>query len=200
MLTYVLQELVNRWGYVAIALATFIEGEVVLLWAGALVHSGLLSLPLVALAATAGSFAWGQTWFYVGKFLGRAFIDKRPNWRARTAKAEPWIARYGSVCVVTFRFVAGMAIALPLLVGASGYSARRFFVLDGIGAFIWASGFACAGYALGSGVGKILGRTVNWPELAGVALGGALTIWLLTQLVRALIARRTGRHAHQINV
>jgi membrane protein DedA with SNARE-associated domain len=200
MLSRVLQELVIRWGYVAIALATFIEGEVVLLWAGALVHAGLLSLPLVALAATVGSFAWGQSWFYVGKYLGRAFVDKRPGWRARIAKAEPWIARYGSLCVVAFRFVAGMAIVLPLLVGASGYSARRFFVLDGIGAFIWACGFACTGYALGSGVGKILGRAVNWPELVGVAFGGALTIWLLSQFVRALIARHTRRHAHQTNV
>ena len=54
MLSRMLQELVSRWGYLAIAIATFIEGEVVLIWAGALAHQGMLSLPLVALAATVG--------------------------------------------------------------------------------------------------------------------------------------------------
>src|ERR1039457_5338159 len=108
MLACMLQELVSRWGYLAIALATFIEGEVVLIWAGALAHQGLLSLPLVALAAAMGSLAWGQTWFYVGKLLGRTFIDRRPKWRARIATAEPWIKRYGGWSVVAFRFIAGM--------------------------------------------------------------------------------------------
>lgn len=197
MLVCMLQELVSRWGYLAIALATFIEGEVVLIWAGALAHQGMLSLPLVALAATIGSLAWGQTWFYVGKLLGRSFIDRRPKWRARITTAEPWIARYGGWAVVAFRFIAGMAIVLPLLIGASGFPRRRFLVLDGIGASIWASGFACAGFALGTGLEKVLGRSISWPELVGLALGGALAIWLITQLVRTLMARRTVHRAHQ---
>jgi membrane protein DedA with SNARE-associated domain len=197
MLASMLHELVSRWGYLAIALATFIEGEIVLIWAGALAHEGLLSLPLVALAATVGSLAWGQTWFYTGKLLGRAFIDRRPKWRARVASVEPLIARYGGWSVVAFRFIAGMAIVLPLFIGASGFPRKRFFILDGIGASIWASGFACTGFALGTGLGKILGRAISWPELVGIALAGAFTIWLITQLLRALIAKRTGRGTHQ---
>jgi membrane protein DedA with SNARE-associated domain len=192
-----LHELVSRWGYLAIALATFIEGEVVLIWAGTLVHAGLLSLPLVALAATAGSLAWGQSWFYLGKYLGRTLIDARPKWRARIATTEPWIARYGSWSIVLFRFIAGMAIVTPLLIGASGFSSRRFFLLDGIGALIWASGFACAGVALGSGFGKLLGRSLGWSELIGIALGAALAIWFVTQLVRALVTRHAARQVHQ---
>jgi len=197
MLSRMLQELVSRWGYLAIAIATFIEGEVVLIWAGALAHQGMLSLPLVALAATVGSLAWGQTWFYVGRLFGRAFIDRRPKWRDRLATAEPWITRYGGWSVVAFRFIAGMAIVLPLLVGASGFPRRRFLVLDGMGATIWASSFACAGFALGTGLENVLGRAIDWPELVGLALGGALAIWLITQLARTLIARRTAHGAHQ---
>jgi membrane protein DedA with SNARE-associated domain len=200
MFAFMLQELVGRWGYLAIAIATFIEGEVVLIWAGALAHQGLLSLPLVVLAAAVGSLAWGQTWFYVGKLLGRTFVDRRPKWRARIAIAEPWIARYGSWSVVAFRFIAGMAIVLPLVVGASGFPRRRFLVLDGIGASIWASCFASTGFALGSGLEKALGRVIGWPELMGIALGAAFAIWLVTQFLGTLIARRTSQRAHQTSI
>ena len=197
MLVSMLHELVSRWGYLAIALATFVEGEVVLIWAGALAHEGVLSLPFVIFAAAIGSLAWGQTWFYVGKTLGHAFIDRRSSWRTRKASAEPWIARYGGWSVVAFRFIAGMAIVLPLLIGASGYPSKRFLVLDGIGASIWASALACVGFALGTGLERVLGHFINWPELIGIAFGGALAVWVITQLVRALIARRAGRRIHQ---
>ena len=200
MLACMWQELIGRWGYLAIALATFIEGEIFLVWAGTLAHAGLLSLPLVAVAATFGSLAWGQTWFYVGRSLGRTVIDRRPQWRARVARTEPWIELYGSWSIVAFRFVAGMSIVLPLLIGAGGYSPRRFFVLDGVGALIWASVFACAGFLLGTGLGRFIGRATNWAELLGLALVSALSVWLAAQLVRALVARRRGHRAHHTSV
>jgi len=36
------EQLVSRWGYIAVALGTFVEGEGVLLSAGAVAHLGLL--------------------------------------------------------------------------------------------------------------------------------------------------------------
>lgn len=193
----VFYELLSQWGYPAIALATFVEGEVVLLSAGALVHTGALSLPLVILAATVGSFAWGQSWFYTGKICGRALVERRHSWRARAASMQPWLERYGDLSVVVFRFVAGMAVVAPVLIGAGGYPPKRFLALDAIGALIWASVFGGAGFVLGSGLGKVLGRRVDWFELVGIALLGALVIALTSQVVRARIARRTGSGPHQ---
>jgi len=75
---------------------TFVEGEGVLLAAGALCYAGVLSLPAVLLSAFLGSFAWTEFWFQTGRRLGRVSIDKRPAWRARANEFERCMRRYGS--------------------------------------------------------------------------------------------------------
>jgi membrane protein DedA with SNARE-associated domain len=184
-----LEALLDQWGYLAIALGTFVEGEAVLLCAGALAHSGRLSLPLVILAATAGSLSWGQTWFWVGRKFGRAFIARRPSLRERTLRVELWLLRYGGWVVVGFRFIAGMAIVLPVLVAACGYRPRRFLFLDAVGAVIWASAFAAAGLGMGLSVEKILERPIGWSELVAIGVAGVLFVWLMTRLVSAALTR-----------
>ena len=183
------EHVLSRWGYFGIALGTFVEGEAVLLAAGAFTHLGRLSLPFVVLAATLGSLLWGQTWFFVGRRFGRGVIERRPTWRAHAHVLERWIARYGSWLVLGFRFIAGAAIVLPLLVGASGFPRGRFFVLDGLGALIWASVFAGLGLGIGAGLQGALGRAIGLPEIAGIALGGAFLLLLVTRLVRLTLAR-----------
>jgi membrane protein DedA with SNARE-associated domain len=188
MLARMLQGLVGQWGYLAIALGAFVEGEAVLLLAGAIARSGQLALPLVVLAATAGSLTWGQTWFYVGRRFGRPFIDRRQRWRERAANVERWLLRYGGWVVVAFRFIAGMAIVLPVLIGACGFRPRTFLFLDGVGALLWSSLFACIGFGMSAGLEAILKRPIEWPELVGIGLGGVLLVWLATRFLSALLA------------
>jgi membrane protein DedA with SNARE-associated domain len=180
------QSLNSQWAYLAIAVGTFIEGEAVLLVAGAVARGGRLSLPLVILAATAGSLAWGQTWFYVGRRFGRPFIDRRPRWRDRAANVERWLLRYGGWIVVAFRFIAGMAIVLPVSIGTCGFHPRRFLMLDGIGAVLWATSFACAGFGMSAGLAAMLARPIGWPELLGIGATGVLLVGLVTRIASAV--------------
>jgi membrane protein DedA with SNARE-associated domain len=189
MLARTMQGFVSHWGYIAIAIGAFVEGEAVLLWAGALTHSGHLALPLVILAATVGSLAWGQTWFYVGRTWGRTFVDRRASWHERSLRVEHWLVQYGSWVVVGFRFVAGMAIVLPALIGACGYRPRRFLVLDAIGAVSWASLFTFAGFGMGATLEAFLKRPLGWPELIGMCAFGVLLVWSLARLISGLLGR-----------
>lgn len=195
-----LRELLSQWGYLAITLATFVEGEVVLMSAGALVHTGTLSLLGVVLAATIGSLAWGQVWFYVGRVFGHRAIQRRPDWRAQAAGVQAWVTRHGDWSVLAFRFAAGMAVIAPVLIGASGYSPRRFLALDASAALLWAGVFSGFGFALGAGLGKALGHDVGYVELVGIAVIGAIVVAALAQFARARSLRRKGPSAHQSTV
>jgi membrane protein DedA with SNARE-associated domain len=183
-----LTRLVSQWAYLGIAVGTFIEGEAVLLLAGAAARAGQLYLPLVVLAAMAGSLTWGQTWFYVGRKFGRPFIDRRAHWHERAARVDRWLSRYGGWVVIAFRFLAGMAIVLPVLIGACGFHPRRFLFLDGIGALVWASLFASAGFGMSAGLMAVLQRPIGWQEIVGIAVLGAVLIWLVTRVVNCLLS------------
>jgi membrane protein DedA with SNARE-associated domain len=188
-----LEGLIVRFGYLAIGLGTFFEGEAVLLAAGAIAHKGLLSLPGVVCSAALGSLAWGQLWFHIGRLLGGPLIERRPAWRARAAEGERFLVRYGSVFVLGFRFVSGMGTLAPALLGASRYPAGRFVSLDVWGAVVWAAAFAGAGWGLGAGLSGLFGRDIPWPRLVAAVLGLSLVLWTITRLAQLAWARKASR-------
>ena len=194
-----LRELVQHWGYVAICAGTYVEGEGVLLSAGAAAHAGVLSLPLVVLSAAVGSAAWGQTWFWLGSLSGRGLIARRPKWQPRVLVVERWLSRSGPWVLLFGRFIVGMGTVLPTMIGASGYPWRRFVVLDSIGALVWAALVASVGFGVGAGLERILGQSFTWTRFAIAGACLALLCWLWIRTYNTLAtrfgARRLGSRA-----
>ncbi|HLV68587.1 MAG TPA: DedA family protein [Polyangiaceae bacterium] len=173
-----LETFILRWGYAAVAVGTFLEGEIVLIAGGALAHRGLLSLPFVVLAAFLGSVAGDQLWFYVGKRAGRSFVTRRPRLREHAHKAERRLARRGTAFVFGFRFLYGLRTVTPVVLGATGYPALRFLLLNTGGAALWSVLFGGLGFALGASLEALLRRAVRVEELLAAALVVGLLLWL----------------------
>jgi membrane protein DedA with SNARE-associated domain len=180
------ESLIARWGYLAIGVGTFFEGETILIAGGALAHRGLLSLPLVMLSAFVGSVCGDQLWFHLGMRFGRPWLDTRPAWKQRASKIEAWLHRYGSGFVVAFRFIYGIRTVTPAVLGATGYSSKRFTILNVIGAAAWAASFSAAGWALGASLKGVLRRAGHIEEL----LLGAAALVLVYWFVRRWIERK----------
>lgn len=177
-----LDELIARWGYLAVGIGTFIEGETVLMAAGALARKGLLGLPLLLACAIAGSIAWSQLWFHTGRRAGSFALERRPQWRARAAELDRFMAQHGRSFVIAFRFVAGMGTVCPALLGASGYPARRYLLLDAIGAVVWSVAFTAIGWGLSAGLSKLLGRSTHVAEALTAAVTLGVVLWLAAKL------------------
>ena len=144
--------------YIALACGAFLEGEAVMLAAGALAHAGRLGLLGVIVAGAAGSFVWGQSWFTLGRLLGPRLLASRPAWQSRASVVDGWLLRSATCVVVGGRFIAGMGTVLPAVLGASSLARRRFVLLDGAGALAWSAVLASAGYGAGRGVERFTGR------------------------------------------
>jgi len=151
-----LTELLGRYGYLAVLLGTFLEGETILVMAGFLAHRGYLSLPGVVLAAFCGSLAGDQLAFFLGRRFGSRVLARFPRAAARVARATSLIERRGTLLLIGFRFVYGIRNATPLAAGLSAIPVARFFTLNAIGAALWATAVAAAGYAFGHGIELIL--------------------------------------------
>lgn len=180
----VLESVVLRYGYAAVGIGTFFEGETVLIAAGALAHRGLLSLPFVILAAFVGGTVGDQMWFHVGERFGRKYIEKRPNLRQRAARVERWFSRYGDAFVIAFRFIYGIRVVTPVLLGASHFSTRRFAVLNMIGAALWAASFGILGWTLGASFSAILARAGKIEELVVGAAVLVAVLWIAQRVFR----------------
>lgn len=187
-----LAALLARYGYAAVVLGTFVEGESILIAASLGAHAGVLNLWGVLGAALAGSFTADQMFFYLGRRLGRPFLQKRPRWQQKANRVYALLARHDAAFIVAFRFFYGMRSVAPFVVGTSDISARRFFFLNLCGALVWASAIVTLGYNLGHTLDALPEGTLTGPRLAGAA-AVVLSSVLAVVGSRRLLATRRGR-------
>ncbi|MFP5223393.1 MAG: DedA family protein [Acidobacteriota bacterium] len=175
-----LQDFVGTYGYVALLIGTFLEGETILLVAGFLAQAGTLDLSLCILAAFVGSLSGDQAAFYIGRWKGRQFVENRPKWKCRVERVHKMLERFHEVLILSFRFFYGLRNLTPFILGTTDISGAKFFILNAIGAAIWAVSFGFAGYFFGTLVTTML-KDVKQIEkyiLIGVVLV-LLVMWLV---------------------
>ena len=169
-----LQQLISDYGYLALFIGTYLEGETILLIAGFLAHSGGLGLelPYVILSAFLGTFAGDQTFFYIGRLKGISFLEKRPHWHSKTDKVFDMLHRHQLPVILGFRFIYGIRNVTPFVIGASRLSPVKFFILNFLGALIWAVSFGLIGYQFGDIAERVMGDVAQYQGYLLMALVG----------------------------
>lgn len=189
-----LEQLISTYGYTAIAIGTFLEGETVLVLGGFAAHRGYLDLTWVIIWAFLGTLFGDQLYFYIGRSRGMAFINRRPRWQARSERVYKLLHKHQYLLILGFRFLYGLRTVTPFLLGASGIPKFRFMILNLIGAAIWAVAIGVLGYLFGNTI-ELLLNDIKRYELwlfAGLAVLGLL-VWCFYWLRRRRAARKHSR-------
>lgn len=176
----ILETLIRTYGYWAVLVGTFLEGETILVLGGLSAHLGYLKLSWVIAAAFCGTLAGDQLYFFLGRRHGRSWLERRPSWRARVAKVTALLERHQTWLTLGFRFLYGLRTVTPFAIGLSGVSAVRFALLNAIGALAWATAIAVLGYAFGRAVEAVIGEVKRYEvEIMGLVIMGGAAAWLL---------------------
>lgn len=189
-----LEQLIADYGYLAILIVTFIEGETIVILAGVAAHLGYLELPWVIASAVAGSFSGDQLWYYIGRHWGPRIIAKRLSWQEGAQKVYKHLHKHQYWLILTFRFYYGLRNVTPFVVGSAHIPRLRFFSLNLVGAIAWAIVFAYVGYGLGEAASQLF--IEDFKRYGLYLLGGLLlvgfTIWLVTLILHRRKARQHG--------
>jgi membrane protein DedA with SNARE-associated domain len=172
------------WFYLLTFVWTFVEGETFVLFAGFFAAQGLLSAPILLIAAWLGSFAGDQCYFWIGRRYGLRLLAQRPRWRAGVDSALGWVKRYDKWFILTFRFTYGIRNISSFALGISGIGWQRFLALNFLAAFIWACAFVGGGYFCGRAMERMLGEIADEIGLIVLAvfIVGGLAIAVLHRL------------------
>ncbi|MCY1393972.1 hypothetical protein D9M71_88810 [compost metagenome] len=134
----------------------------------------------------------------MGRKHGRKLLARKPRWQMMGDRALEHIRRHPDIWVLSFRFVYGLRTVMPVAIGLSGYPPRRYLLLNGIGAAIWAAALGAAAYHFGALLEGVLGNVKKyelWVLGALLAIGACL--WLWRRLKAARIARTARKAAAQ---
>ena len=175
-----LETFLQTYGYWALVIGTFLEGETILIIGGVAAHRGYLSLPLVILAAFIGTLAGDQLYFFIGRKKGKAFLDKRPSWRPGIDKAHNLLERYQALLILGFRFLYGLSTVTPFVIVMSRLKTGNFILLNITGALMWAVVFGTGGYLFGAAL-EILLEDIKRYELTaflGISIAG-IAVWAI---------------------
>ena len=177
-----LPELIQTYGYGAVFAGTLLEGESVLLLAGFAAHRGYLDLPTVVGVAICGSFLGDQIFFFLGRYNGARLLDRFPKYAEPAARGRALLQRYHMPLILAVRFLYGLRMVLPFVIGMSPISTRRFQVLNFGGALLWSVTITAGGYLFGHLVERALGDLRHYEEALLVAIAcGAALFWLYSR-------------------
>jgi membrane protein DedA with SNARE-associated domain len=175
-----LNSLLHSYGYALIFAGTFLEGESLLVLGGLFAHRGYLDLGGVIAASFGAALCGDQLFFHLGRRHARGFLARFPRLRNKVNVSLARVERNQVKVVLGMRFLWGLRIALPVALGLSGMSARRFFWLNILSAVLWSCSFACIGFF----AGEVFSRLVDdvrahekWIA-AALLLTGAVVLYL----------------------
>ena len=151
-----MEQLLENYGYLAVLIGTFFEGEAILVLGGYLAHLGYLDLSLVMMCAFGGTYAGDQACYYLGKYKGLGWLSRRPNWRRRTERLFALMHKYRILLILGFRYLYGLRSLAPFVFALCGVKPLQFLLLNGIGALIWAVSVGALGYLLGNAIEPVL--------------------------------------------
>ena len=183
--------LIQQHGLAAVFIGALLEGETVLLLASASAHLGLLDLRTVMATAAVGAFLGDTFFFLLGRHFGPRVADRLP-WVAKAIpRIDRLIARWRWIAVVALRFMYGMRMAGPVVIGAGKMPVWEFMAANALGAVFWSALIAGLGYAAGHAVARMLGSVVG---IEKVLLALAVVAIVVAAVAHAVVRHRSQRN------
>ncbi|WP_345815913.1 VTT domain-containing protein [Paraburkholderia sp. PREW-6R] len=167
----------------------------VLLFAGSAIAAHTLSFWPILCAAVAAALIGDGTWFAAGRIYGRRLIGAlgrvSPAIDSKVDKARALFERFGVPLVSISKFVPGLALITPPLMGTTAVDTRIYAIWDFAGATAWATFWLVGGAAAERQLHMLLSFVrAQGGTVIDVLLGAAL-IFLVYRLLLRRRARRT---------
>jgi membrane protein DedA with SNARE-associated domain len=173
------EALLERFGYLAVFVGTFLEGEAILVMAGFFAERGYLNIVTVTTVAFAGAYLGHIFWFWLGRAHGMRMLDRFPRMKLHFGKSIRMFERYGPAAIIITQWLYGLRITCAVIIGISRISVVKFLIYEAISCLLWAVVIAYAGYYFGAAIETLLGRAEH-VEKYGLLLiiVIALSVWL----------------------
>ena len=188
-----MERFLDDYGYIALLIGTFLEGETSLLVASSLSPTGLFEIPWIICFGFAGSFVSDWLYYLIGRVNGRYFIEKRPKLKSRVDVVRAFFRTHQIQILFTYRFLYGFRVIIPLIVGMSGIRPIQFLGFSLLTGLLWASSVSAVGYSMGKFLD--VGTEVFEENIVFIVLGFATFGLIVGYTVKTLVMNKMNMDA-----
>jgi membrane protein DedA with SNARE-associated domain len=136
--------------YATVFLGCFFEGETSLVTSSFAAHRGYMEIYIVMIIAFTATLSWDLIWFTVGRKKGSTILAKRPKLQEKAHKIDTLLMKHPIPVLLGYRFLYGFRTAVPLAIGMSSVSKRKFLTFAVINTILWDCLFSSLGYFFGA--------------------------------------------------
>jgi len=176
-----------------ILIGLLIPGDTIVLVAS----TGVENVPQylgMLVAVVVGSLAGESVGFLLGRWFGHRIRASKLGVRlgeGNWVRAERYLERRGGIAVFASRFLPVLHSLVPLTVGMTAWSYRRFMTWTAPACVLWASAYVTVG-TLAAGGYRQLAAQLHWAGYLFAAV--VLVFFVAVLLIRRALERREARH------
>jgi membrane protein DedA with SNARE-associated domain len=173
------ESLLQDFGYLAVFIGCFLEGEAILVAAGFFASRQYLDPVAVCVVAFAGAYVGHLFWFWLGRVHGVRLLDRFPKMKRHFGKGVRVFERYGVTAIILTQWLYGLRITCAVIIGMSRIGLVKFLFYQAVSCALWVVVITAAGYYFGFAIERLLGR-VEHLEKYGLLIIAAIAIgfWL----------------------
>ena len=146
----------KEYGYLILFLWSIVEGEMGLIMAGIMTHTGDMNYFMSILVAGLGGFTGDQFYFYIGRNNKRFILNKLHSQRSKVAISYLLLKKYGWFIIFLQRYLSGLRTIIPMSIGITNYSAINFALINLLSAWIWATIIITPAYLYGEEILRLV--------------------------------------------
>jgi len=147
---------ITQWGAAAVfanvlltRLGVPLPSAPLLVFAGSMIASGRLSFSHVVLAAVSAALLGDSVWFSAGRLYGRRLVValSRRSYAVDSGMrtTSELFERYGTPIIAISKFVPGLGLVTPPVMGTTQMAALTFFLWDAAGIVAWTAFWVLGG-------------------------------------------------------
>jgi membrane protein DedA with SNARE-associated domain len=144
-----MEDFLHQYGYLALAIGSFVEGETAILVASSLVYSGVFGGLETVFFGFFGSFLSDWVYYLIGRFNGSYFLGRRPKLKLKLNPVQRFFETHRVQILFSYRFLYGFRIVIPVMIGLTGVRPAKFLAFSVAAGILWASVVSSAGYLAG---------------------------------------------------
>ncbi len=129
--------------------------------------------------ATLGALVHELIYFFLGRWKGRELLLKNRITRRKYRFAKKLLNKYGVYSIFIIRFLYGMRLVPMVLMGATGFSFKKFIVFNVLSIVIWMSVYLYVGYVFGKLAEVLFGKAKEYYFIFVGVLFVILTVGLI---------------------
>ena len=181
----------------SILIGLIVPGDTIVIIASMGVDGPVEAIAMVV-AVVVGALIGESIGFWLGRWLGPRI---RRSWAGRTigeanwTRAELYLERRGGLAIFLSRFLPVLHSLVPLTVGMSSYSYRRFLAWTAPACLLWAAAYVSVTSLAAGGFRELVDRV----HFAGYVFVGVIVVFaLLVLLGKKLLGKWEARHMRAV--